>query len=153
MTQHLDDITSAIAGLTISGVTILDVDEIRDSITLRAGETILMPEPLDFISNMSLTRETLGDASTRYMDLEYDLTYTYFYAPLASTRGLRDIYSGMGAKFQAIIHGITNHDFHSIGAWKCEPQNILAYGKVADPLENEFYGFRFSVHCMEIMKD
>lgn len=153
MTQHVDEITAGIAGLVVAGVTFCDLDGIQDAVVLRDNKALFMPEPLEFITNLTTTRETLGYADTRYMDLEYDLNYTLFYAPAGAGRGIRDHYAGLVNIWSAIVYAIVNHDFHPVGAIKCEPQGISSFGKVADPSGAEFYGFRLTIHCMEYMRD
>jgi hypothetical protein len=87
MTFAIATITNSIAAVSITGVTIKDIDEIPARVYGR-NCPILYPEPLNFITNFEAIKNTFGRGLTVKWHMHYDLNYTLLYAPVGSGRGL-----------------------------------------------------------------
>jgi hypothetical protein len=86
MASQLLTITNSIAALTVSGLSIKDLDEIPVRVFGRDAP-ILYPEPLDFVTNLDVQKTTFGRGLYVKWNLHYTLAYTLLYAPVGSGRG------------------------------------------------------------------
>ena len=77
MALSITTVTNSIAALSVTGVTIKDIDEIPASVDAYDCP-ILYPEPVDFVTNLTVTAASFQG---KY-DVEYDLTYTFLYAQI-----------------------------------------------------------------------
>src|SRR5687767_6199894 len=108
ITSAFSTITNSIAALSISGVTIKDVDEIPQSGNLILP--ILFPRPNDFVTDFSQTLQSFGSGGTAKMDFEYNLNYVFLYAEMGSGLGTFEIYNGLITKLSAILVAIASND-------------------------------------------
>ncbi len=93
MVLALLTVCDSISGLDVNGVTIMDIDQIPpDGLRLTP---CLFPEPVNFVTDFVMTRQSTGGGSSAKLDLEYNLHYTFCYAPVGSGRMGLDLYSGM----------------------------------------------------------
>jgi hypothetical protein len=150
----LTTITAAIATLgTGAGVTIKDVTAIPSTVNIRDCP-IMFPEPLNFVSNILVTTDTYGYGGSAKKTLEYDLIYTFCYAPVDSGRGLFDIYSGMADKAATLL--IALFSFDTLGdppiVIDSKVNGIENFGPVYDPAGNEFYGCHIILHIKQLVE-
>jgi len=146
MAIALTTITNSIAALSISGVTILDIDQIPAEGT-RAGLPVLYPEPGGFITNFVMVRDSFGGGSSAKMTLEYDLTYTFLHTVMGSDRAMAP-YDDMVDKAMEILDAIIALD-ELTGVIDIVPNSPLEFGKAADPSGNMFFGCKFVFHIKE----
>ncbi len=146
MAIALTTITNAIAGLSISGVTVLDVDQIYGDMS-RAGLPVLYPEPVDFVSNFRVSRDSQGGGSTALITIEYDLTYTFLHSPIGAERVLEG-YTQMVDKAMEVLDAVLAIDTLT-GAVDILPTGIAQIGPVPDPAGNMYHGCRFIFHVVE----
>jgi hypothetical protein len=87
MTLLLATVTDSISKISVSGLSIKDIDEIPARVYGR-NCPIMYPEPLDFITGWEAQKMTFGRLTTVKWMMRYNLTYTLLYAPVGSGRGL-----------------------------------------------------------------
>jgi len=147
MALALTTLTDSISGLTVSGLTILDIDQIPEA--AERDVPCLYPEGIDFITNMVTERAAFGTGSTGKWNVEYDLNYTLLYAPAGSGRGMEQ-FSGMMAKAFAVVDAILAIATIT-GAVTLTFNGISVGPIVSDPAGNQFWGARLTFHALEFV--
>jgi len=142
-------ITDSIAGISVSGVTIKDIDEIPESVLVRDCP-IMYPEPDGFISGLTYTRDSTGPGSTALATVTYNMTYAFLYTPVGAGRGLFDIYDDMLTKVGLIIDAIIISDGIT-GVVDLTIGDAIQFGAVPDPAGNMFIGTRLIFAIMEFV--
>lgn len=87
MTLLLSTVTNSIAALSVTGLTIKDIDEIPARVYGR-NCPIMYPEPLEFMGGWESQKMTFGRGATVKWMMRYNITYTLLYAAIGSGRGL-----------------------------------------------------------------
>jgi hypothetical protein len=142
-------ITDSISSLVIEGVNIRDIDELSEGVTARECP-VLYPEPVNFISNFELVRDSTGPGATALQHATYDLTYTFLYAPIGAGRGLFDVYDESIEKVGLILDAIITNDAIT-GLVDLRPQDTINIGPVADPSGAIFHGCQLVFSVMEFV--
>lgn len=146
-TVDIATVTNAIEALSISGVTVLDVDEITDSVGLEAA--ILAPWPEGFISNIEVTR---AEQSGQNLDLKYTLTYRYYHCRIAGgLGGILGPYAAMITNLAAILKAFAQNETLTGAMDNYEPQ-ISDLGPVVDPAGNAYHGFDISLRIHQFLE-
>ena len=149
MTLSTANIAAGIAALTVTGVTIKDIDEIPDGI-LGRDCPILYPHPDSFVQGGAGAGdeglETFGTPTTRFW--LFNRTYRYMYAHdiAGAGRGLKDHYPDMCANLDAILEALVEMDVSGI-----DVQSVTtgAFGLMTDPSGTQFYGFALDIVVRE----
>ena len=103
MSVKLATIANSIAAISVSGLTIKDVDEIPTSINQRDCP-LLIPNPDRYITGARIEADSLGTGSARKMSLYYTLNYLLIYGEAGTGRvHIIDAYSGMLGKAAAFL--------------------------------------------------
>src|SRR3990172_10312405 len=137
MTLAISTICDSISSLSVSGLTIKDLNEIPEAITGRDCP-VIYPKPDGFVTNFEMVRNSFGGGSTAMMTVTYDLTYRLLGAPLASGRGLFDSYSMMVEKVYAFIDAILMIDTMD-GLIDIVPADATAFGPATHPAAPIFH--------------
>lgn len=146
-TVNFSTVTNSIEALSITGVTILDIDEIAESVGL--DNHILAPIPDNFITGVELTRD---EVSAQLLVLRYTLNYRYFHTTIAKGMGgLFDSYTGLITNMAAILLAFSKDETLS-GALDNEMPVISNIGPVADPAGNVFHGFDISLRITQLLE-
>ena len=88
-------ITNSIAAVSVSGLTIKDIDEIPQSANNRDCP-LLVPDPDNFVTGFNANPDTFGAGSNRKWTVGYTLNYLLLYAVVGSGRTtVLEKYSGM----------------------------------------------------------
>lgn len=136
-------ISAAIASLTVSGVTIKDVDEIPQSV-LDRDCPILFPIPgawLDGGDAVSEDESTFGPAGSRYWETHTTLRYVYLRTQIGTGRSINEHYAGAVTDIEAIITAVTAVDVDTMDLESITHNPI---GTVPDPTGKKFVGCNFS---------
>lgn len=154
MTIQLLNVVDKISQLEIAGVRVRDVDEIRAAVTERDCP-ILIPEPLNFLSNITIVRDSYGPAATAMKTITYQLGYTFLYAPVGAGREL-ERYWDMVKKAALILDAFIADDDMTSGtsfdeAVDITPVSVVEFGPVPDPAGNQFIGCRFQFQVIEFI--
>jgi hypothetical protein len=148
MGLHLATVADSIAGLTVSGVTIKDIDQIPPDVTRLTP--ILFPEPLNYVTNFSMSRDSTGTDTDARKTAVYDLNYTFCFSPVGSDRPLA-LYNEMVAKVVLIVNDILENSTIT-GCVDIELQNIPAFGPVPDPAGNMYDGCRLAFTVTDFLE-
>ena len=142
-------VAASIANLTISGVTLKDIDEIPDSGAMQCP--VILPQPNDFITTIQNTRVSFGSMGNEAENFEYNLNYVFLYTDSGSGQGAFADYSGLITKLTLIINTILNNDVVS-GLVDMELESISGIGQIEDPSGNPYWGAFFTLKCLEYGK-
>ena len=108
ITSTISTVADSIAGLTISGVTIKDIDQIPD--TARMLCPLLIPDPNGFVTDISVSFETYGSNGGAKINTNYTLNYMFLFCEVGSGLGTYAAYSGLITKLSAILVAINSND-------------------------------------------
>jgi hypothetical protein len=110
MALAISTITNSIAALSVSGLTIKDMDEIPSGITARDCP-MLVPDMDSFVSGLEIISDTFGAASVHKWTAKYHLNYLLLYAQAGTGRvNIVEHYSGMVQKAFAFIDAVVAAD-------------------------------------------
>lgn len=147
MAISTDTITNSIAALTVTGVTIRDIDEIPENVDVRQCPT-LYPEPVNFISSLEVTPMSFGTAGSGHFDVEYDMAYTFLYKPVGASRTLLSLYPTMLTLAMDIVDKIIVSDTIT-GLVDLTFAGFSDFGVALDPAGNSFIGTGMIFHVKE----
>jgi len=146
ITSSISTVANSISGLTISGVTIKNIDAIPD--TARMLCPLLIPQPNDFVTNINVTFETFGSNGGAKLNMTYTLTYVFLFCEVSSGLGAFAAYNGLLTKLSAILVTIMSNDAVT-GAVDLTVGNIGNVGVIVDPAGVEFWGLTFTLNVLE----
>jgi hypothetical protein len=149
MTATVDftTVTNAIESLSISGVTIKDIDNLTDSNKL--STPLLAPRPENFITDVRVERD---EWSAQKLRLSYTLNYRYYHCLLEmGLGGLFASYGGFMTKLAALVLAFSN-DAILAGALDKDSPVINGIGPVQDPAGNNYLGCVVSVHILQFLE-
>jgi len=146
ISSTISTVAGSIAGLTISGVTIKDIDQIPDS--ARMLTPLLIPQPANFVTNLSVSFETFGSNTGAKINTNYTLNYVFLFCEVGSGLGSFAAFSGLVTKLMAILNAINSNDAIT-GAVDVKINNIGNIGVITDPAGNDFWGLEFSLRVLE----
>jgi len=143
----LTTITDSIAGLTVTGLLIKDIDEVPNIWDGRAP--VIFPEPMDFLTNFEAVPATNGTGTTRAWDVTYTMRYTLLYCNGTDGRGLENMKSAidLALDFMDAVIGLTTIS----GCVTIKPGTISTPGMVPDPSGKLFYGCHITVNILEFV--
>lgn len=141
-TLHITNVITAIDGLTISGLTICDLNEIPETVDERAAFLIPSPVEPSPITNFTYERVSFG-MDTALGDATYTLNYKLFYAKAGMERGLFAVYPGLVALAMDVVEKILEQSALS-GAADWTPR-IAEIGLYADAAGSLWWGALISV--------
>ena len=146
VTCSVNTVASSIAALSVSGVTIKDIDKIPDSAKLLCP--VLIPQPNDYMSNTLMSFESFGSNGTAKMDLEYDLNYVYLHCEAGSGVNAFAPFSSLMTKLAAILVVIFSNDAIT-GLVDMKLNSVSNVGIINDPAGNSYWGVLLSFHVLE----
>jgi hypothetical protein len=153
---QISQLTDKISQLEISGVRVKDLDEMAAAVNARDCP-VLVPEPLAFVSNIIVTRDTSGLPTVAAKTIQYTLSYTFLYAPIGSDRTLGlENYPKMVRKAFAILDAFIADDDMMSGTDSDEivditPIALTEFGPVPDPSGAMFVGCRIAFLVTEFI--
>jgi hypothetical protein len=146
MALQIGAVVTAIAGLSVSGVTIAD-DNLIPPNMVDPGRCVLYPEPAGFITDFSLTHESFGQHNVAKMTAHYTLNYTYCHCPIGQGNAL-ETYSDVVTKFGLIADAIMTNTLTTVVNIEIGTADV---GPVQDPAGNYFLGAHFTVLVSEFV--
>ena len=147
MTLSINTITNSIAALSVTGVTIKDLDEIPDSVDTNDCPMVF-PNPDGFVSSFELERAAMSSGTSNVWDVRYTLTYRFCYSEIGMGLGLFDQYDDMVDKVQDFVDKMLVSDTLT-GAVDIEVEDITTFGPVSDPAGKMFHGCDISLRILE----
>jgi hypothetical protein len=145
MTLQIVTVTDSIAALTVAGLHIQALDIPPDA---TRQTPILFPEPVNFLTDFTMVRDSFGGGSSALMTVTYQLHYTFCFVPIGSGRTGLDLYSDMTAMVAAIFDAIMAIDTLT-GAIDIQPLAATEFGPVPDPAGNQYLGCRLAFQISE----
>jgi len=145
ITSSIATVADSIAGLTISGVTIKDIDQIPD--TARMLCPLLIPKPDNFVTDLSVSFETFGSNGGAKINTNYTLNYVFLFCEVGGM-GAFAAFSGLVSKLSAILVSINSNDAIT-GAVDVKINSIGNIGVITDPAGIEYWGLEFSLRVLE----
>ena len=149
MALQFATVANSIAAVSVSGVTIKDIDEIIEFVSARDCP-LVQPVPNGFVSGLNVERDSQGLGSVAMKTVMYTLTYRLMYAPIGTGRGLFDVYDDMVAKAGLFLDALISNDALT-GTIDITPTGALNFGPVLDPAGNSFHGCDFQLKVMEFV--
>lgn len=146
---NLATVADSIAGLSISGVTIRDINQIPDNAAMLCP--LLIPNPNGFVTDIAPTFETYGSGGTAKMNLSYTLNYAFIHSQVGSGINAYANYADLIAKLVLIIVAIMSNDAIT-GLVDMRLQSIGNIGVINDPADNEYWGLLFSLRVLEYVQ-
>jgi hypothetical protein len=140
-------VADAIANLSISGVTLRDIDQITSSVAV--APATLAPKPGGYITNFKVSTESLGTGGAQRMTITYTLNYTYYHCQIGSVLDFGS-YSAMITKIAAILVALLTNDTVT-GALDQDP-TVSDIGPVLDPAGNQYHGCVFSLGITQFVE-
>ena len=147
MSLAIVTVADSISKLSVSGVTLKDLDKIPTTVRSRDCP-IFYPRPDGFLSGVVPEKASMGSGSGAQWDIQYTLNYRFLYAPIGSERGLFAVVPTMVAKIALLIDAILANDVIT-GAIDLQIFDIGEFGPVSDPMGNMFHGCDFSLEILE----
>ena len=149
MALQIATITGAIASIAIPGVTIYALEDVPTALTAR-DTPCLFPEPVGFVSNLSARHASFDSGPAAPKTVEYDLTYTFCFAPVGTGRLPLEQYGAMVERAFAALDAILASDALT-GAVDFQPKSLLYFGLVSDPAGGKFHGCQFVFRVREFV--
>ena len=148
MTLRIATVADSISKLSVSGLTICDIDQIK---TVEDKRRSAMIPNVDYISDVAVQVDSFG-ADIGKMTVFYTLNYRLLYKPIGTERTMSIVhFSGLVA-----MVGLIWDAFLAIGAISgCEDlsiANIGNLGLVEDPSGNGWWGCDLGFRVMEFVR-
>jgi len=151
MALALTTITNSIAALSVSGVTIFDIDEVPSEIGPRAPAIIPLPMIFDNFTVQYDSMNTSSGTDARKKTVTYDLHYRLLYAPIGTDRGnILSQLSAMATKAGLFLDAVMAVDTFT-GGIDIDPSIPEGNGIVEDPAGVPFWGCDFVLTVMEFV--
>ncbi len=134
MSVKIKTAAGLIAASVISGLTIRDLDEIKELMQPR-DLPCLMPHPRDFMTGFETIPESLSGS---YADEKYTLHYRLYYTPVTGNVKFFGPYADMMTIVEAILNKFITTNYLS-GSIYIKPR-VLFLGGVDDHAGNIYHG-------------
>ncbi len=148
MTLAIVTVCDSISKLSVMGVTIKDVDEIPSDCSMLLP--VLFPEPVNLMTDFTMTRDSFGGGSVAKMTVGYNLHYTFCLAPVGSGFTGLEYFDETLTKVAAILDAVLAIDTFA-GAIDITPQEATEFGPVPDPAGKQYIGCRLTFHVEEFV--
>lgn len=142
-------VADSISKLSISGVTVLDIDKVPDSAQMLCP--VMFPQPDNFVTDINVERVTVGSGGTAKMDMTYTLNYVFLQAEIGSGISAFSAYSNIISNIATIMGVILVSD-NITGAVDLTLNTIGEIGAIEDPSGNQYWGVLFSFNILEFVQ-
>lgn len=148
MALRISTVADSISNLSVAGLTICDIDQVKVNADNRISS--LVPND-EYITDVLQEINSFGGGSA-LMTLSYNLNYRLFYKPVGTGRSMTlEQISGLVA-----LIGLIWDAFLAIGVLSgCEDitiANISAFGVVLDPADNPWWGCILGFRVKEFVR-
>lgn len=141
-------ITSAIAALSVSGVTIKDVSAIPDSVVHRDCP-IFFPAPGNWLNGGNAANEdstTFGTPGTRLWHINRSMNYVFLHSAVGTGRGNADNYADAVTKIEALVTALVQLDVSGVDVTDVAHTPISVMNS---PAQTKFTGCEFTITLRE----
>lgn len=147
MTLSVVTVADSISKLTVTGVTIKDLNEIPESAS-GMDCPMVYPNPDGFMSNFDVERMAMASGTSNVWNVSYTLTYRFLHSEVGLGLGLFDVYDDMVDKVMDFVDKMLVSDAVT-GAVDLEVQDISTFGPVSDPSGTMFHGCDIMLRILE----
>lgn len=147
MTLSIVTVADSISKLTVTGVTIRDINEIPESANA-IDCPMVYPNPDGFVSNLNVERMAMASGTANVWDISYNLTYRFLHSEVGLGLGLFDVYDDMVDKVMDFADKILVSDAVT-GAEDLALEDITTFGPVSDPSGKMFHGCDIILKILE----
>jgi hypothetical protein len=147
MTISIVTIADSISKLSVTGVTIKDLDQIPDSVN-NGDCPMVIPNPDGFMSSPELERAAMSSGTSSVWDIRYTITYRFLHSEIGLGMGLLDKYHLMVDKVMDFVDKILISDSVT-GLVDLELEDISSFGPVSDPSGKMFHGCDIMLRVLE----
>lgn len=147
MTLSAVTIADSISKLTVTGVKILDLDQIPE-VANDFDCPMVYPNPDGFMSGFEVERMAMSSGTSAVWNVHYTLTYRFLHSPVGSGLGLFDVYDDMVDKVMDFVDKMLVSDAVT-GAVDLEVEDISSFGPVSDPSGQMFHGCDIMLRILE----
>lgn len=141
-----DTTANSIAAVSVSGVTVRDVDEIPQSAQMITP--ILFPQPEAWLSDVVQGPKAISVADGGQSDFTYVLHYVFLLCEAGSGIEQTDPYNDLVSKLKTIITTILDNDTLAASV-EISLNNMDGIGIVQDPSGRDFWGALLSFKVQE----
>lgn len=148
MALSATSITAAIAGLTISGVTIKDIDEVPTSVN-PSDCPLLFPMPGAWLGTGTGLQDgetTFGIASTRYWQAHRVYSYVFLHSAVGSGTKLREQYNDATDTVDSILTALVQLDVDGVDV---ETVTNEPLGVLSNATNSKYIGAIFNITLNE----
>ena len=139
-------IATSIAGLTITGLAIKDLDAIKEN--MQIGDwPCLVPHPVNFVTNLTTTSATNGSNAYDKVDVKYTLNYRLYFRPVTGSLKFFGPYDEMIDMVVLILNKLITSD--ALSPVNDIRPSIRAVGGVEDHAGNMYHGCDFAFDISE----
>lgn len=149
ITIGFSTVADSISKLSVTGITMLDIDKVPDSAQMLCP--VMFPQPDNFVTNINVERVTVGSGGTAKMDMTYTLNYVFLQSEIGSGISAFGAYSSIIANIATIMGVILTND-NITGAVDLTLNSIGEIGAVEDPSGNQYWGVLFSFKVLEFIQ-
>lgn len=108
-----------------------------------------IPKAADFISTLNASRKSFGAQGTEKMDIEYDMTWQYFHAPVGQVLTLQE-FTSLLDNLAYIIEQMSDND-QPTNSVDMKFAGIKTIGIVADAANNQYFGAEVILRITEFI--
>lgn len=144
MSVNIVNVAAAIHGLSITGLTIRDLDEIKELMPI-SDLPCLVPHPRDFVT--AIGAAPVAHKSNAKTDVTYSLRYRLYFKPVTGQVKFFGPYKTLVQMVELIINKVIDNDAFG-GAIDIRPK-ILAIGGVEDHAGNVYHGADLQFDVLE----
>ncbi len=149
VTIHTEDVITAISNLSITGVTVCDLNEIPDGADERRSYLIPSPGEPPFVSEFEIERVTFGH-SLAGQNATYRLNYKLLYKPVGTGRGLKDVIPGLTTMAVNVVEAIQSAvTLNGAVTWKARLDNMVI---ITDPSGTPWDGWNISIEVLDFIQ-
>ena len=150
MAFDLPTVTAYIAGISMAGIKVKDLDGVKGAADPREMP-LLYPDVTKLWEGLGLERNSQGPGTMAQQTLRYLLRYRLLYAPAGSERDLITIFPDLAAKVKTIITALVKNDVPADPTIDLRLNRWSQAGTVSDPAGNQCHGCDFELSVVEFV--
>lgn len=146
MSLKIATVWSSISALSVSNLTIKDIDDVTETWEVRGA--VLYPDIQNPVAINVPKRQSFGTGASVKRDVTYTMNYRFLYQPVGTGRGIKDIFSGMFVMVANLFDAVIAADPVN-GSIDIVPRIASTSTTVLDPSGNQFYGLDIAFDVLE----
>ena len=143
----LANIADSISQISVSGVTVKDVDQIMP--TWESTPNVLYPKPDGWISNFNVDFKSILQGTSAAMDIGYTLTYRFLGTEVGDLSTFPVAYANIVTKLVLILNALLALDAPYSGRVELIVGGVNI-GPMIDPAGNQFHGADITLNIKEM---